>query len=154
MCCVCCACCACSCPPQVSTCLASIAQGVHTKSRAWVARRSMQQHSLHALTQDSSPLPPAVNAPPTPFGLPSVDGIISADAVLAVPGSSVMDGLLLGLSKAMNAGERGLPVPVLGWRYCPRSCLFVSLCAALLVRSLHCSVGVGAACAAYLPLSW
>lgn len=28
---------------QVSTCLASIAQGVHTKSRAWVARRHNTQ---------------------------------------------------------------------------------------------------------------
>lgn len=32
---------------QVSTCLASIAQGVHTKSRAWVARPQASQVRLH-----------------------------------------------------------------------------------------------------------
>jgi hypothetical protein len=38
---------------QVSTCLASIAQGVHTKSRAWVARPQASQvrHQIRALLQ-------------------------------------------------------------------------------------------------------
>ncbi|KAF8073182.1 Cndp1 [Scenedesmus sp. PABB004] len=75
---------------EVSTCLASIAQGVHTKSRAWVARRGPQQQP------QQQPQPPGAASP---FGLYSA----VADAGLGGDMPGLADSLL-GLARSISLG--------------------------------------------------
>lgn len=83
---------------QVSSCLASIAQGVHTKSRAWVARRAQQQPGVHS--QPDSMARGNSFAQSSPFGVFTNGDLSSGDPSADVAGSLV-DGLL-GMARTAN----------------------------------------------------
>lgn len=82
---------------QVSTCLASIAQGVHTKSRAWVARRTPQQQiALSAGQQYQYNLSRSSTfSQNSPFGM-----FTAGDAADGEGAGSLVDGLL-GMARTM-----------------------------------------------------
>jgi hypothetical protein len=84
---------------QVSSCLASIAQGMHTKSRAWVARKSGQQQQQRISQQGANPADPFAQSPFEALSSAMGDGTAAAAAAADVAAGSFMDGLL-GLSRA------------------------------------------------------
>jgi hypothetical protein len=87
------------CVVQVSSCLASIAQGMNAKSRAWVARsRNGQQQQQRMGQQGASAADAFAQSPFKGLSSAMGEGGAAADAA-----GSVMDGLL-GLGKSA-AGE-------------------------------------------------
>lgn len=86
------------CAVQVSSCLASIAQGMNTKSRAWVTRKNGQQQQQQCASQQGAADPFAQS----PFHALMGDSAAAA-AAADVAAGSLMDGLL-GLSRGAIGG--------------------------------------------------
>ena len=90
---------------QVSSCLASIAQGVHTKSRAWVARRTPQQPQ-----QSTAQLQDGPSRTGTWSQNPLLGIFTAGDSVDVDGASSLMDGLLRSIGSVGKSGVTALSV--------------------------------------------